>query len=59
MKSLFDNNKIEKNNFFLKEIKKIHQLHKKNCKKYNLLSRNFAKKKVVDIEDIPFLPVSL
>ena len=31
MKSLFDNNKIEKN-FFLKEIKKIHQLHKKNCK---------------------------
>ena len=59
MKNLFDNDKIKKNNFFLKEIKKIHQLHKKKCKKYDLLIGNFAKKKIVDIEDIPFLPVSL
>ena len=49
MKNLFDNDKIKKNNFFLKEIKKIHQLHKKKCKKYDLLIGNFAKKKIVDI----------
>ena len=58
-KNLFDKTKKEKEIFFLKNLKKLHNYHQKNSKEYLNLSKTLFKSNMNKIENFPFLHVQM
>jgi len=57
--NLFDKTKEEKEIFFLKNLKKLHNYHQKNSKEYLNLSKTLFKSNMNKIENFPFLHVQM
>jgi phenylacetate-coenzyme A ligase PaaK-like adenylate-forming protein len=58
-KNLFDKTKEEKEIFFLKNLKKLHNYHQKNSKEYLYISKTLFKNNMNKIENFPFLHVQM
>tara|TARA_B100000575_G_C23142058_1_gene664933 strand:- start:2600 stop:3649 length:1050 start_codon:yes stop_codon:yes gene_type:complete len=59
-KDTFGVTQKDKDKFFFKNLKKLNNHHKKNCKEFNLIANSFFfKKKQIKLEDLPFLHVNL
>ena len=57
--NLFDKTKEEKEIFFLKNLKKLHNYHQKNSKEYLNISKTLFKNNMNKIKNFPFLHVQM